>query len=221
MSWMWRRPFLGHPIRDRCRTYAAIDGESPPWATPLPSLGNLEPVRKEQWVHKKKAISIDALLPYSLLQRLASLTLRAWMLPPVFNERLIRLALPVPFHLGDRRKSFLPLDWHCSSGLKALFWREKKSSASDLSWPSTRLEQLRRMESFGVHFGKFSAEIDRDTTRTIASPQRAFFPWQLGVRKFTDLPDCSKLSGAPSRYRYFLRTKTANFCLTENCTLPK
>ena len=50
------------------------------------------------------------------------------------------------------------------------------------------------MESFGVHSGKFSAEIDRDTTRTIASPQRAFFPWQLGVRKFTDLPDCVKIA---------------------------
>ena len=90
---MWRRPFLGHPIRDRCRTYAVIDGGSPPRATPLPSFGNQEPVRKEQWVHKKKAISIDALLPYSLLQRLASLTLKAWMLPPVFNERRIRLAI--------------------------------------------------------------------------------------------------------------------------------
>ena len=93
ISWMWRRPFLGHPIRDRCRTYAATDAGSPPRATSLPSFGNLEPVRKEQWVHKKKAISIGALLPYSLLQSLASLTLRAWMLPPVFNERRICLAI--------------------------------------------------------------------------------------------------------------------------------
>ena len=51
MSWMLRRPFLGHPFRDRCRTYAATDAGSPPRATPLPSFDNLEPVRKEQWVH--------------------------------------------------------------------------------------------------------------------------------------------------------------------------
>ena len=183
MSWMWRRPFLCHPIRDRRRTYAAIDGGSPPRATPLHSFGNLEPVRKEQWVHKKKAISIDALLSYSLLQRLASLTLRAWMFPPVFNERRIHLA--ISFRRSQEELSAV--------GLALFIWlegsistRKKKNSSvtSDLSWPSTRLE------SFDVHFGKFSAEIDRDTTRTIASPQRAFFPWQLGVRKFTDLPDC-------------------------------
>ena len=63
------------------------------------------------------------------------------------------------------------------------FDENENSSASYLSWPSTRLE------SFDVHLGKFSAEIDPNTTRTIASPQRAFFPWQLGVRKFTYLPD--------------------------------
>ena len=51
MSWMWRRPFLGHPIRDRCRTYAATDAGSPPRATSLPSFGNLEPVRKEQFIY--------------------------------------------------------------------------------------------------------------------------------------------------------------------------
>ena len=73
------------------------------------------------------------------------------------------------------------------------FDENENSSASDLSWPSTRLE------SFDVHMGKFSpAEIDRNTTRTIASPQRAFFPGQLGVRKFTYLPDCFELNESRS-----------------------
>ena len=98
----------------------------------------------------------------------------------------------LPFRLGDRRKSFLPLDWHCSSGLKALFWREKNSSASDLSWPSTWLEQLRRIGWRASASTLASFRPKSIATRTIASPQRAFFPWQLGVRKFTDLPDCGK-----------------------------
>ena len=37
-------------------------------------------------------------------------------------------AFTLPFRFGDRRKSFLPLDRHCSSGLKALFRREKKTA---------------------------------------------------------------------------------------------
>ena len=37
----------------------------------------------------------------------------------------------------------------------------------------------------------------------------------------TDAAACSKSSGSLSRYRNFLRTETANFCFTENCTLPK
>ena len=52
--------------------------------------------------------------------------------------------------------------------------------------------RLECMDGFDVHFNKFSAEIDRDrdTTLTIASPATHPFPWQLGVRNFTDLPDC-------------------------------
>ena len=88
---MWRRPFLGHPIRDRCRTYAAIDGGSPPRATPLPSFGNLEPVRKEQWVQKKEGHfhgrSITILSSStSCLADSESLNASCG-----FNERLIRL----------------------------------------------------------------------------------------------------------------------------------
>ena len=37
----------------------------------------------------------------------------------------------------------------------------------------------------------------------------------------TDAAACSKLSGSLSRYRNFLCTETANFRLTENCTLSK
>ena len=76
----------------------------------------------------------------------------------------------LPFRFGDRRKSFLPLDWHCSFGLKALFRREKKQlrdKRSIVTLDSAR--ELRRP------LRQVSAEIDRDTTRTIASPQRAFF----------------------------------------------
>ena len=95
-------------------------------------------------------------------------------------------AFTLPFRLGDCRKSFLPLDWHCSSGLQAPFRRERKqlSERSIVILDSAR--ELRRPLR-----RKFLAEIERDTTRTIASPQRAFFPWQLAVRKFTDLPDCT------------------------------
>ena len=37
----------------------------------------------------------------------------------------------------------------------------------------------------------------------------------------TDAAACLLTSGSHSRYRFFLRTETANFRFTENCTLPK
>ena len=51
---------------------------------------------------------------------------------------------------------------------------------------------------------------------------QAFFTEIKSLPKFLLRVDgCSCLSGSLSRYRNFLRTETANFRFTENCTLPK
>ena len=57
MSWMWRRPFLGHPFRDRCRTYAeghfhrrSILSSSTSCLADSQSL-NLPPVFNERRIH--------------------------------------------------------------------------------------------------------------------------------------------------------------------------
>ena len=96
-------------------------------------------------------------------------------------------AFALPFRLGDRRKSFLLLDWHCSSGLKALFRREKKT-AQQAIYHDPRFGS-RASTSTSASFQPKSIAIY--TTRTIASPATRLFPWQLGVRKYTDLQDCT------------------------------
>ena len=94
MSWMLRRPFLGHPFRDRCRTCAATDAGSPPRATP--SFDNLEPVRKEQWVlFPMSALKEGHFYRRSILSSSMSCLAdsESLNLPPVFNERRIHLAI--------------------------------------------------------------------------------------------------------------------------------
>ena len=119
----------------------------------------------------------------SLLQRLASLTLRAWIF--LLFSMNDAFTLPLRLAVGDCRKSFLPLDLHCSSGLQAPFRRERNQLSKRSIVTPDSARELRRPP--GQVFGRNQSQY---TTRTIASPQPAFFPWQLGVRKFTYLPDC-------------------------------
>ena len=85
---------------------------------------------------------------------------------------------PSLFVVEIRGKSFLPLDWHRLSAFM-LHFEEKENENSSVHY-NPRLESpwLRSRAP------STSGEIDRDTTRRIASPQRALFPWQLGIRKF-------------------------------------
>ena len=112
-------------------------------------------------------------------------------------------AFALPFRLGDHKKSFLPLDWHCSSGLKALFRREKKnSSASDLSIMTLgSARELRRplRQVFGRNRLRY-------TTHTIASPQRAFFHGNyvsvnLRISRTAEEGPVVKWSSSPKRPR--------------------
>ena len=103
-------------------------------------------------------------------------------------------AFTLPFRLavGDCRKSFLPLDLYCSSGLQAPFRRERKQLSKRSIVTPTRLETRRRelrsplRQVFGRNRSRYDA-YDR-------VPATGLFPWQLGVRKFTYLPDCSNRS---------------------------
>ena len=95
-------------------------------------------------------------------------------------------AFTLPFRLavGDCWKSFLPLDLHCSSGLQAPFRRERKQlSKRSIVTPDSARELGRPLgQVFGRNRSRYNA-YDR-------VPATRLFPWQLGVRKFTYLPDC-------------------------------
>ena len=121
-------------------------------------------------------------------------------------------AFTLPFRLGDRRKSFLPLDWYCSSGLQAPFRRERKQLSKRSTTRDPRLGSRASTSTVSsASFWPKSNAIRRVRSRPRNAP---FFPWQLGVRKFTDLlPDCLK-SMQLSSFDELLSTSRRNFFLT-------